>query len=394
MADAGAVTTAQSLVLDPAWSAAAGTAPVAARLRAAGAVVMGKVTTMEFATGLPDPGKPFPVPRNAWDPDRWAGGSSSGSASGLALGMFLGAVGTDTAGSIRIPSAFNGVTGLKPTFGRVPKTGVVPLGYSLDHVGPMARTAADCRILLAAMEGQDPGDPYSAAPPSTGRPRPSRAVGDLSGLTIGVDRLDAHAAAGIDPAQPEAFDAAVDHLRAAGAAVREVTLPLYAEAVAIDLVVMLCEAHAYHARDLRARWEDYGQATRVLLASADVLTGADYVQAQRVRRLLRDRVRALFGQVDLVVSPTGHLGAPLLRDLDPGDSLTALPSVHTPYWNPVGNPTVAVPIGLSSRGTPLSLSITGRWWEDALVLDAAEALQQRSGEPPVPPALVGLEAAA
>lgn len=382
VADQGLPTTAQSLVLDARWSADAGTAPVVARLRSAGAVIMGKVTTMEFATGLPDATKPFPVPRNAWDRERWAGGSSSGSASGIALGMFLGAVGTDTAGSIRIPSAFNGVTGLKPTFGRVPKTGVVPLGYTLDHVGPMARTAADCSILLAVMEGQDAGDPYSRG--SRGDDDVRLAAGDLSGLTIGVDRLDDRASAGIDPEQPAAFDAALYHLRSAGATVREVALPLYEEAVAVDLVVMLCEAHAYHARDLRARWDDYGRATRVLLASADVLSGADYVQAQRVRRLLRDRVRSLFERVDLVVTPTGHLGAPLLSDLDPGNSLTALPSVHTPYWNPVGNPTIAVPIGLSSQGTPLSLSISGRWWQDSLVLHAADALQRGAGQPPLP----------
>src|SRR5262249_46439277 len=127
--------TAQSLVLDPAWSEARD-APVVRRLRDAGAVIVGKTTTMEYAIGLPDSSKPFPLPRNPWDRAHWAGGSSSGSGSGLAAGLFLGALGTDTGGSIRIPAAFCGITGHMPTFGLVPKSGCVPLGWSLDHLGP------------------------------------------------------------------------------------------------------------------------------------------------------------------------------------------------------------------------------------------------------------------
>ena len=376
VADVEGSTTAQSLVLEPTWNKHVGASTVARRLRAAGAVVMGKVTTMEFATGLPDADKPFPIPRNPWDLDRWAGGSSSGSGSGLALGFFLGAVGTDTAGSIRIPAAFDGITGLKPTFGRVPKDGVVPLGYTLDHVGPMGRTAADCALLLDAMAGHAPTD-------STSSRRPvedyySALVGSLDGLTIGVDRLERYALAGIDPAQPAVFSRALDLLADAGARVVDVELPHYHEAVAVDMVVMLCEAHAYHARDLAELWDDYGLSTRILLGSADVLTGADYVQAQRVRRVIREEVQEIFGEVDLVVTPTGHRGAPRLADLDPANSLTALPSVHTPYWNPLGHPTAALPIGLSSEETPLSLSITGPYWAEGLVLRAADALQRRS----------------
>ena len=145
VATAGLPTTAQSLVLDRRWGER-GDAVVVARLRAAGAVITGKTTTMEFAIGLPDPTKPFPLPRNPWAPDRWAGGSSSGTANGVAAGIFWAGIGTDTGGSIRMPSALCGITGLKPTFGRVPKSGVVPLSWSFDHVGPMARTARDCAL--------------------------------------------------------------------------------------------------------------------------------------------------------------------------------------------------------------------------------------------------------
>ncbi|KRF21134.1 amidase [Nocardioides sp. Soil797] len=378
VSDVEGQTTAQSLAHSPAWQETVGVSSVARRLRAAGAVVMGKLTTMEFATGLPDETKPFPTPRNPWDVDRWAGGSSSGSGSGVASGMFLGAVGTDTAGSIRIPSAFNGITGLKPTFGRVPKDGVVPLGFTLDHVGPMARTAEDCALMLEVMAGHSDSDPCAAHRPTESWS--SALTGDLRGIRIGVDTWERHAAAGVDPDQPALFQRSLDVLRDAGATVTQLEVPMYAEAMAVDMIVMLSEAHAFHAPDLRGRWEDYGLATRVLLASADVLTGADYVQAQRVRRVLRTRVDGLFESVDLVVTPSGHLGAPLLSDLDPANALTALPSVHTPYWNPLGNPTIALPIGLSSVGTPLSMSISGRHWDERLVLRAADAVQRRTSE--------------
>ncbi|MFE3229396.1 amidase [Nocardia sp. NPDC059228] len=369
-------TTAQSLVLDPAWADSVGRAVAIHRLEAAGGIVMGKTTTMEFAVGIPDPDKPFPIPRTPWDLDCWAGGSSSGSGSGIAAGMFLGAVGTDTAGSIRIPAAFNGITGLKPTFGRVPKSGVVPLGYTLDHVGPMARTAADCALLLSVLAGHDPSDPYSAWSPI--QDYPAALTGDLHGVTVGVDNLDRYAAAGIDPEQPTRFTAAIDELRAAGATIVPVEIPMYPEVIAIDLVVLLAEAHAYHRRDLLERWTDYGRGSRVLLAAGSAVTGADYVQAQRVRRIAQNQVADLLDRVDLIVTPTGHLGAPRLDTIDQLQPLNVLASLHTPYWNPLGHPTLALPIGLSSTNTPLSMSITGRNFDESLVLRAGDAYQRRT----------------
>ncbi|MFJ1456800.1 amidase [Nocardia sp. N2S4-5] len=376
LAHTAAPTTAQSLVLDPAWAAGIGDCAVVRRLEQAGAVITGKTSTMEFAIGVPDPDKPFPVPRCAWDRDRWAGGSSSGSGSGVAAGHFLAAIGTDTAGSIRIPAAFNGVTGLKPTFGRVPKSGVVPLGYTLDHVGPLARSAADCALLLSVLAGPDTEDPYSADVPVADYP--AALTGDLQGVRVGVDTLDRYADGGIDPAQPRLFAEAVDTLRAAGATVVPVEVPMYPELVAIDLVVMLAEAHAYHRGDLRDRWTDYGRGTRIVLAGGAAVTGPDYVQAQRVRHVARRRMADLLGEVDLVVTPTGHLGAPPLASLDPLRPLGALSSLHTPYWNPLGNPTLAVPIGLSGDATPLSMSISGRHFDEATVLRAGDAYQRRT----------------
>ena len=157
LADADGPTTANSLILDRAW-ADGKDSPVVARLKAAGAVITGKLVTMEFATGAADATKPFPVPKNPWDLETWPGGSSSGTGNGVAAGLFYAGIGTDTGGSIRMPAAFCGTSGLMPTFGRVPKSGCAPLGYSLDHIGPLARSARDCADFLQIIAGYHPSD--------------------------------------------------------------------------------------------------------------------------------------------------------------------------------------------------------------------------------------------
>ncbi|WP_326837564.1 amidase [Amycolatopsis rhabdoformis] len=374
--DAEGPTTAQSVAFDPAWGEGDWDAPVVERLRNAGGVMMGKVTTMEFAIGNPDPRKPFPVPALAWDAERWAGGSSSGSGSGVAAEMFLGALGTDTSGSIRVPAAWNGVTGLKPTFGLVPKSGIVPLGFTNDHPGPMARSAADCALMLSVMAGHDAGDPYSARRDPVDYPR--ALTGSLAGLRIGVDRLDRAAAGGIDPAQPALFDGALEALRAAGADLVEVTLPLFDEGAVANLIIMLSEALAYHRDNLLKRWTDYGQPTRLMIAAVDALSGADYVQAQRVRQLAREGIARVFADVDVLVCPTWHVGAPKLADVSLLDPLEVYAGILTPYWDLLGVPTLAVPIGLSSVRTPLSMSIAAPWWRDDLALRTGDAFQRRT----------------
>lgn len=384
LACAQSPTTAQSRVLDPAWYA--GKCAVVQRLEDAGAIVVGTTTTQEFAIGPPEPDGPFPVPRNPWDTSRWAGGSSSGCGSGLATGMFLGAVGTDTGGSIRIPAAFTGITGLKPTFGRVPKSGVVPLSYTLDTVGPLARTTADCALILSVIAGADPADPYSSPTPVPDYP--AALTGELSGITVGVDNLDRFAWHGIDPNQPDLFAAAVNALEEAGAAVVPVELPLFVEVTAVELIVLMSESHAYHRPMLLSRWHEYGRGTRIALAAGAAATGADYVQAQRVRRCARQRIAELFTRVDLIVTPTGHLGAQRIDAIDQDTVLSLLPSIHTAYWSPLGHPTLAVPIGLSRDNTPLSMSVTGRPFAEADVLRAGDAYQRRTGHHLLRPASV------
>ena len=219
-----APTTAQSLVLDPTWGDQ-GDAPVVARLRAAGAVISGKTTTMEFAVGLPDPDKPFPVPRNPWNTAHWTGGSSSGTGNGIAAGVFLGGLGTDTGGSIRGPAAYCGISGLKQTFGRVPKSGCVSLGFSLDHIGPMARSARDCAAILQVIAGYDASDPTCKDVPVPDYF--AGLSGEIAGMKIAIEREHHTRVDGVLPEAVEAFEAAVRVLAQAGARPIEVTIPHY-----------------------------------------------------------------------------------------------------------------------------------------------------------------------
>jgi aspartyl-tRNA(Asn)/glutamyl-tRNA(Gln) amidotransferase subunit A len=367
-------TTAQSLVLDRAW-AAGRDAPVVTRLKAAGAVITGKVTTMEFACGMPDPSKPFPMPRNPWDTATWPGGSSSGTGNGVAAGLFFAGLGTDTAGSIRIPAAFCGVTGLMPTFGRVPKSGVAPLGYSLDHVGPLARSARDCAAVLDVIAGFHASDPDCVDLPC---PAPML-DGSLEGVRIGVVRAG-HFPAEADPALAPAFDAALGVLGGLGATLVDAELPYWTEMLTANLVTMCAEAFAYHRNDLVGRWDDYFAATRLMLARGALVTGADYVQAQRVRRVAQDAVARMFDDVDVIVCPTAAVGAPRFDELTDDAGRIEIEglfrTIFTQYWDCVGNPVLAAPMGATAAGLPLSVQFAGPAFGEAGVLRAAEAFQR------------------
>ncbi|MFD9904391.1 amidase [Streptomyces sp. NPDC059063] len=365
-------TTAQSLVHDEGpW--AGRDATVVARLRAGGAVLTGKTTAMEFGCGLPEEDKPFPFPRNPWRPECWAGGSSSGSASGVVAGMFLAGLGSDTGGSIRMPAAFCGATGLLPTFGLVPGAGCVPLGYSLDRVGPLARTARDCSAVLHVIAGTPEGGPSRFSEPLFG--------GDLDGTRVGVVR-ERHFPADGDPAVPGAFDAAVSVLTGLGAAPVEVTLPYWHELITVLFVTAAGEGLAHHRAALSRHWDDYGVATRGFLATGALVSAADYVQAQRVRRVAQRAVDALFAEVDVIVCPTASIGAPPFDALADAagqqDHAGVFGQVHTPYWSPLANPVLAVPMGRTATGLPLSLQIAGPVAGDATVLRVGDAFQRHT----------------
>ena len=363
-------TTAHSLV--PCQAAPTGVdAEVVARLRHSGAVIVGKTSLSEYAFGSPDPDSGLPLPRNPWDREHWPGGSSSGTASGIAAGLFLGGVGTDTGGSIRIPAACCGVTGFKPTYGRVPKSRCIPLAHSLDTIGPMARTAEDCGLLLQAMSGPAPSDSTSAdelVPDYC-----ADLTGDLTGIRIGVERVHHGVAAGSDPQVVERVEEAVTILEQAGAQVEEIVIDHGAVSKAAEHVILHTEAFTHHRANLRDRWSDFGSFTRLLLSYGALVSGPDYVQAQRVRSFVRAEVRRATARVDVVVTPTIGIPAPRLD----ADFMALLPLFFTGMWNMTGQPALSAPVG-TVRGLPVGMQIVGRPFDEATVLRVGDAYQRRT----------------
>jgi aspartyl-tRNA(Asn)/glutamyl-tRNA(Gln) amidotransferase subunit A len=372
IATEGAGTTAQSLIMDPAFGEM-GDAPVVTRLKAAGGIVVGKATTMEYAIGEPDPSKGFPTPRNPFDPAYWTGGSSSGTGNGVAAGLFLGGLGTDTGGSVRLPAAWCGISGLKQTFGRVPKYGCVPLGYTYDHIGPMTRSARDCAHMLAVMAGHDNRDATSVDVPVDDYV--GALTGDLTGLKIGVD-LSLLDKPFTDPALAELARAAVQVLADAGATLVDVRLPLYDELTTATMSGFLAEAFMYHRGDMRKRWTDYGKPTRKAVGQGALVTGADYVQIQRVRRVGVRLMAELMTEVDLIVNPATLVFAPQLDGMNFFENEVG--AICTPYWNALGLPAISIPMGSSPIGLPAGLQIAGKPFDEATVLKAADAFQLRT----------------
>ncbi len=371
-------TTAQSLVLDPHWGDQ-GDGPVMSRLRDAGAVIMGKTTTMEFAVGRPDFSKPFPVPRNPWNTDRWTGGSSSGTGNGVASGQFLGGLGTDTGGSIRLPAAYNGISGHKGTFGLVPKSGCVPLGMSYDHIGPMARSAWDCAAMLNVLAGPDRTDRTTLAPKGPAGYSPvdylERIDHGLDGRRIGVianERL----ISGSSGTTMAVFSEAEHQLIMSGAELQPFEVPLYDELCTAAFIALAAEAFAWHRSSLIERWSDYGRPTRLTIAQGALINGGDLVQIERVRQVARRRLLEQMDaeSIDLLISPTTGYGATPFRGADPDAVATA--ALHTPAWNTTGFPALSVPMGFDRDGLPLGLQIIGRPFADDLVLAAGHAYQQ------------------
>lgn len=366
-----APTTANSHILDRNWGAFRD-APVVERLRDAGSVLLGKTVTSEFALGAPDPDNGFPMPKNPWNLDHSAAGSSAGSGIAVAAGLALGAVGTDTGGSVRGPAAANGHTGLKVTYGRVPKFGVVPLGYSLDSVGPMARTAWDCAAMLGVMAGFDPRDPDAADEPV---PEYTAALtGNVAGMRIGVPMEYFFDSPELNPEVRAAVLDAIDVLKAAGAIVKEVTIPHAGEAKVANNLTMTAEAFAYHHDDLRDRWHLYGRYTRTAIARGALSSGPDYLQAQRFRFYFKRTVAALMADLDVLITPTST--APAERR-DQVDMLKRLMGVSfTGMWNLIGLPALALPCGFSESGLPLSMQIVGKPFGEATVLRVGDAYQR------------------
>jgi len=375
LATRDAPTTANSLVLDRAWGHGYD-AVVTERVRATGAVILGKLVLSEFAIGAPDASKPFPVPRNPWDLERTPAGSSSGTGVAVVTGMVLAGLGTDTGGSVRGPAAACGHTGLKVTFGRVPKWGCVPLGYTLDSIGPMARSALDCALVLNVIAGHDRRDPTAARAKTADYA--AGIDGGVRGLRVGVPVPYFYDHPALQPEVKAATEAVIDTLAGLGAEVREVALPHADLAGHANGITMMCEAFAYHRVDMAStRWGDYGEGVRQLVARGALYSGADYVQAQRFRTWFRREAARVMSEVDVLVTPTTIEPAQRAAEMDPLKRL-ATPS-YTGVFNLLGYPALAIPSGVSpSTGMPLSAQIVGAPFAEATVLQVGHAYQQRT----------------
>jgi len=366
----GVPTTAHSKVLQD-WTPSTD-ATTTSKLREAGTVLLGKLTMHEFAFAMPGFDTPFPPARNPWNPAYLPGGSSSGAGAALAAGFCYGALGSDSGGSIRSPAAHCGIVGMKPTYGRVSRYGVIPLSWSLDHAGPMARTVEDCALLLQVIAGYDSLDPASANVPA-GDYTSSLKAG-VKGLKVGVARSWLEDSGGCDPEILTAFEAALEVLTDQGAEVIDIEAEPFIKGRAVTSLILTAEAYAYHEETLRTRAHDFGSAVRNRLRTGAFLSAADYIQAQRARTSIVQDVQRILERVDVICSPVSARPAQSFEELDP-DALFNQPS-FTNAFNATGLPALSVPCGFSSVGLPLGLQIAGRAFEEATVFRVAYAYER------------------
>lgn len=365
---AGVPTTASSRVLSDLVSAY--DAASVSQLRAAGAVLLGKTSTHEFALGVTTPQS-----RNPWDPSRLPGGSSGGSAIAVATGMSLGALGTDTRASIRIPSALSGVVGFKPTFGLISTWGVITLSWSMDHVGPMAATVEDVALLLNTLAGHDPRDPASVDRPPEDF---TRYLGRrIDGLTIAVP---AACLSECHHDVREAFARAEQRLTDLGARVIHTEEPPAAEleeANAAGLVVSRSEAASFHRELFGERRALYTRDVFEQLDEANKVLAVDYVQAQRFRREFMERMIRRLEDFDVLAMPTSPVPAPKVEESE--QYLTILSRNCVP-WSFIGFPAISVPCGRTTEGLPIGLQFVGAPYADGLVLALASAFEAAHGQ--------------
>jgi aspartyl-tRNA(Asn)/glutamyl-tRNA(Gln) amidotransferase subunit A len=345
-------------------------ATTVARLRAAGAVLLGKLATHEFAHGGPSFDLPWPPARNPWNREHFTGGSSSGSGAGVAAGLMMGALGSDTGGSIHNPAALCGLAGLKPTYGLVSRFGVYTNSFSYDHAGPMTWSVEDCAIMLQAIAGHDPKDPAS-----TDRPVPdyrAALTGGIKGLRIGVLRHLFEDDAPVPSAAKAALEAALDVLRGLGATLEDTHIRPAQVYHDVKITGAESELYAVHEPALRARLGDFGEDFLGRTLGALLMSGPDYVQASRWRRVLVAEMAPLYAKYDVLVT-AGPGPAPRLESWRT-IGFWQKASLTTPF-NVLGGPALAQCIGFTDDGLPLSMQVVGRPFDDATVLRVAHAYE-------------------
>lgn len=352
-------------------------ATVTARLKRAGAIIVGKANMHEFAWGGTTDNPHYGTCRNPWNPERFPAGSSGGSGAAVAARTCLGALGTDTGGSIRLPSAVNGIVGIRPTIGRVSNYNVVPLAWTMDTVSPMTRTVEDCLTMFEVVAGHDPLDAHSAqVPVADYRAELGRG---MRGLRIGLIRD--YSLTHVQNAVGDAVRSALKAMERLGAEVEEIAMPSIHGNISAQLTIESCEPSTYHQEWLRARPQDYGEDVRTLLEMGEMYLATHYLQAQRYRSVLRKEFLAGFKQVDVFVTPTLPFTATpcgateVVIENDRKEDMLSAIMQFTGVPSLAGLPALSLPVGFDPDGMPVGMQIIGRPFDEGTLFRIGHAYQ-------------------
>ncbi|HEX5839245.1 MAG TPA: amidase [Anaerolineales bacterium] len=341
------------------------------KLRQAGAIFVGKTNTHEIALGVTGKNPHYGIARNPWDPSRIPGGSSSGSAIAVATGMALGALGTDTGGSIRIPASLCGVVGFKPTYGRVSLRGVFPLSWNLDHVGPLTKSVRDAALIMQVISVHDPDD--AASTKMLNGDYLGHLPDDMNGRKIALGTGDY-----IQGAEPEVMNAvreAVKVFESMGCIVREVNMDWLRDAALANKTITQSDGAAVHRDRLREHPELFGEDIRKRLEEGAKTSSTDYILARRTQTEIKKKFEQFFESYDLLLIPSTPIPAPPVEGLDAIEQAARLTRFTAPF-NLAGLPALSVPCGFTKEALPIGLQIVSRAWADSKVLNAGYAFEQ------------------
>lgn len=364
-------------------------ATVVAKLKQAGAAIIGTTNLHEFASGVTNNNPFFGPCRNPWDHSRISGGSSGGSAAAVSARLTFGALGTDTSGSVRIPAALCGVLGLKPTYGRISKYGVIPLADSLDHVGILARSSLDCALILQEIAGHDPLDESSSA--EALESFQGNIAQSIKGMKIGLPNT--YFLEDVSSEVLESFEAFCKNLSSLGATLEDISISNLEIVRDTWAPIRMSEATAYHSNWLRTREKDYGADVLSMLKRGENYTAVDYIMAQKNKRRITESFIAAFDRVDVLITPTVATTAPKigastvsLGNKKTYDLYSLLGKLTLPF-NVTGLPALAVPSGLSKEGLPMSVQLIGAPFKESTILQIAHHYENAFGTLPTPPGI-------
>ncbi len=374
----GTVTTGGSTVLKD--NMATSDATVTRLLKEAGSIIIGKAALVEFAMGATGVNPHYGPSHNPWNIDRICCGSSMGSAAAVAGGLSVGALGSDTGGSIRMPAAVTGIAGLKPTYGRISRAGVLDLSWSCDHVGPMTRTVADCAHMMNVLAGYDPADPASSQQPVPDFT--SELERGFKGLRVGVPKeffFD-----DVDPEIEAAVRAGIDLMEREGASVEEVSMPWVALGRTINSGLLVAEAAAVHRSVIQTRAAELSPAIRARLESAIIVPAVDYIDTQRARRKFIEQMDDAMSDLDVLITPSVPIQTPTIAECTPPPGSADAPgggalTQFTGVFDTTGQPSLSMNCGFTKDGMPIGMMINGRAFDEVSVLRAGAAFERAAG---------------